>query len=624
MQPICTVNLTSAEIGRYNVPEAWERDYLGGASLAARLLYESLTAAVEPLSPQAGLLFLNGPLSGTSGPAVGRFVVCARSPHTGLWGEANCGGFWGVELRKSGFDGLWLTGRSKIPVYLWIHDGEVEIRRADHLIGLDTYQTQAAVLGELGREGKGSSVAVIGQAGENLVPYALILADHGRVAGRTGMGAVMGSKNLKGIAVRGRGHIPIAEPEVFQVLRGEANRNLRLDATSAVARELGTAGVAEYFDYLAEMPKKYFQFGTFENTEKISGASISSSILTGISACHGCVIACGRVVRLPEKDGSPGIKQKGPEYETLVGFGPNLMIDDPVFITRINELCDRYGMDTISLSNTIGLAFQLFEQGQIKSEDTRGILLEWGNQESVEKLVHLAARREGFGELIARGARALGRHFSAEEQAVQVKGLEAAYHDPRGATGMALVYATSPLGAAHNQSDYYLADIGQVEPALGLKYFDRLAGAEKAANVAIHQDWRTVSNSLVICIFANIDPQMVVDLLNAACGIRLQIPDLLLIGERGWNLKRVINHRLGLWQNEDILPNGFRQPYADEPAGIPKGFVPDFEPMLQAYYASRGWDPETGYPTREKLDQLGLSQAADDLDQLAFGKGELS
>ena len=620
MQPICTVNLTSGEIGRYRIPEIWERDYLGGASLAARLLYDSLTEDAAPLSPEADLLFLTGPLTGTSGPAVGRFVVCARSPHTGLWGEANCGGFWGVELRKAGFDGLWLKGRAERQVYLWIHDGEVEIRPGEGLSGLDTYQTQAAVLAALGTAGKGASVAVIGQAGENLMPYALIMTDHGRVAGRTGMGAVMGSKNLKAIAVRGRGQIPIADPAVFQSLRGEANRNLRHDATSAVARELGTAGVAEYFDYLAEMPKKYFQRGTFESTEKISGATIASSILSGISACHGCVIACGRVVRLPSADGSAGKKQKGPEYETLVGFGPNLMIDDPIFITRINELCDRYGIDTISLSNTIGLAFHLFEQGRIHPEDTRGVQLEWGNLESVEVLVHLTARREGFGELVARGARELGRYFDAEDEAVQVKGLEAAYHDPRGATGMALVYATSPLGAAHNQSDYYLADIGQVEPALGLRYFDRLAGAEKAANVAIHQDWRTVSNALVICIFANIDPQMVVELVNAASGSHLQIPDLLLTGERSWNLKRVINHRLGLKRNEDTLPKSMNQPYSDDPAGIPKGFVPDFKTMLNAYYENRGWNPETGYPTREKLEKLGLGPAADDLERLVSGK----
>jgi aldehyde:ferredoxin oxidoreductase len=610
LQPILKVDLTHRQSQVIPIPSDWEQEYLGGASLAARMLFDRLSPGLDPLSPQAPLLFLNGPLSGTAGPAVGRFVVCARSPHTGLWGEANCGGFWGVELRKTGYAGLWIEGRAEHPVSLWIHDGQVEIRPADHLTGLDTYQTQAALLAELGAAGAGASVAAIGLAGENRLPYALILCDHGRVAGRTGMGAVMGSKNLKAIAVRGHGKIPLADPQAYHALRTRINRELRLDATSMVARELGTAGVAEYFDYLAEMPKKYFQNGSFPGTEKISGTHISGSLLAGISACHACVIACGRVVRLP---GEPK-KRKGPEYETLAGFGPNLEIDDPVFITRINELCDRYGMDTISLANTIGLAFKLFEQGRITLEDSGGIKLRWGSRLAVEALVHQAAQRQGLGEWIAQGARLLGRHFGAEEEAVQVKGLEAAFHDPRGATGMALVYATSPLGASHNQSDYYLADIGQVEASLGLRYFDRLAGSEKAANVAIHQDWRTVSNSLVICIFANLDPVDLTALINAACGLYWGIPDLLWAGERAWNLKRVINHRLGLKRAGDDLPRAFQTPYGDDPAGLPPGFTPDFQRMLEAYYQARGWDERTGIPLPQTLARLGLGWAAGDLE----------
>jgi aldehyde:ferredoxin oxidoreductase len=612
-QSILKINLSSGTISTFTPPRSWEADYLGGASLAARLLYDSLTPEVEALSPQAPLLFLNGPLSGTAGPAVGRFVVCARSPLTGLWGEANCGGFWGVELRKSGFAGLWVEGSAGQPVWIWIRDGLAEIRPAGTLWGLDTYQAQEAVLKELGEAGLGASVAAIGPAGENLIPYALILTDHGRVAGRTGMGAVMGSKNLKAIAVRGRGKIPLAQPDTYNALRAEVNRGLRNDPTSMVLRELGTAGVVEYFDYLSEMPKRYFQGASFSGAEKISGGQISSSILAGISACQACVIACGRVVRLP---GEPEVKRKGPEYETLVGFGPNLLIDDPVFITRIGELCDRYGMDTISLSNTIGLAFKLFERGLITAKDTGGLNLQWGDHAAVELLVHQVVQRQGLGEWIALGALAMARRFGAEEEAVQVKGLEAAYHDPRGATGMALVYATSPLGASHNHSDYFLADIGQVEPALGLKYFDRLAGSEKAANVAIHQDWRTVFNALVMCLFANVDPLQVLGLVNAACGCQWELPDLLLAGERAWNLKRVINHRLGLRRGGDSLPKSFRVPYADNPPGVPEGFTPDFDSMLQAYYSARGWDARTGFPTPQKLESLGLGWAIPDLDRI--------
>jgi aldehyde:ferredoxin oxidoreductase len=598
MQPILRLNLTTGKLDRYVIPPEWERDYLGGASLAARLLFVDLTPELDPLSPAAPLLFLNGPLSGTAGPAVGRFVVCGRSPATRIWGESNCGGFWGPELRMAGYDGLWITGRASEPVYLWIEDDYVEIRPAGHLWGMDTYATQKAVEAEVGAVKP--RVAVIGPAGEALIPFAMILTDHGRVAGRTGMGALMGSKNLKAIAVKGHGKVPVADDAGYAPLRSESNQLLRQDAVTTVLRELGTASAADYFDYLGEMPKRYFQTGVFEGAAKVSGASVAESILAGVSACHACVIACGRVVRLED-----GEKRKGPEYETLVGFGPNLWLSDPVIATRLGELCDRYGMDTISLSNTIGLAFTLYEKGILTGADTGGLALEWGDAQAVEQLVHWAAHRQGFGAYIAEGALALGRRYGAEEEAIQVKGLEVAYHDPRGASGMALVYATSPRGACHNQSDYFLADIGQVESSLGLEYFSPQAGAEKAANVARHQDWRTLFNSLVLCYFSNISPETLQGLVNTACGLDWTLEDLLRCGERGWNLKRVIDNRLGVTRADDRLPKPLLRPYRAAPGEV-EGFVPDLDAMLAAYYQARAWDPETGRPTRGKLKELGL------------------
>jgi len=606
MQPILTIDLGSGEAGLLNVPPEWEREYLGGASLAARMLYEHLRAELDPLSPQAPLLFMTGPLTGTYGPAVGRFVVCGRSPHTGLWGESNCGGFWGPELRQAGYDGLWITGRAPHPVYIWVHEGGVEVRDARHLWGLDTYQTQAALEREL--SAGVVRIATIGPAGEAALPFALILCDHGRVAGRTGMGAVMGAKNLKAIAVQGQGEIPLADRGSFAALRSEANRALRQDGVTLALRALGTANAADYFDYLGEMPKRYFHAEIFEGAARISGASVSETILAGVTACHACVIACGRLVRLED-----GGKRKGPEYETLVGFGPNLWLDDPVFVTRMGELCDRYGMDSISLSNTLGLAFTLYEKGVISEKDTDGIVLRWGDKSAVEALVHRTARRQGFGAYLAEGARALGRRFAAEEEAIQVNGLEVAYHDPRGASGMALVYATSPRGACHNQSDYFMVDIGQADATLGLELYPRLGGAEKAANVARHQDWRTWFNSLVMCYFANVEPQMIVDLVRAATGMSWDLAEALQAGERGWNLKRVINYRLGLRREQEKLPRIFLQPYPEAGAGT-QGFVPPFEPMLEAYYRARGWEMQTGLPSRRKLTELGLDWVASDLE----------
>ena len=595
MQPILKVNLSTGQFEDYPIPVEWERHYLGAASLAARILYDDLTADLDPLSAESPLLILTGPLTGTAGPAVGRFVVCGKSPATRLWAESNVGGFFGVELRKAGYDGLWLTGQSASPSYLFLNDGKPELRAAEHLWGQDTYEIQTSLQTETGA--KSTKVLSIGIAGENKVAFAGLFCDHGRAAGRTGLGAVMGSKNLKAIAVRGTGAIPLARPEAFKGLRSDANRALKADPMTSVLSDLGSAGAADYLDYLGEMPKKYFSAGVLEGSDKVSGASVSETILVGKKACHACVIACGRVVDIGD-----GEKRKGPEYETLVGFGPNLGLTDAVFATRMGELCDRYGMDVISASGTLGLAYSLFEQGIITDADTDGLALNWGNAAAAETLIHKMAHREGFGALLADGSRALGRHFGAENQAVQVNGLEFAYHDPRGASGMALVYATSPRGACHNQSDYFLADIGQVDDSLGLEYFDRHAGAEKAANVARHQDWRTIGNALVLCHFANVPPETVLDLVNAACGLDLDLDGLMLSGERAWNLKRRINLNLGLVGANDRLPTPLLEPLND---GGAAGYIIPFDEMLAAYYTARGWD-ENGIPKQEKLVALGL------------------
>lgn len=600
MQPILKIDLSSGRTDKFIIPVEFERDYLGGASLGARLLYDSLTRELDPLSSESPLLIINGPLSGTAGPTVGRFVVCGKSPATGLWAESNCGGFFGPELRTAGFDGVWLTGKASSPVYLWINDDKVEIRGAAAFWGQDTYEVQESIKRETGIQGV--RVLGIGVAGERMLPYALLLCDHGRVAGRTGLGAVMGSKNVKAIAVKGTGKVPVFDAAAYAPRRAEANRALKADPMTSILSSLGSAGAADYFDYLGEQPKKYFSAGVLEGSERISGSSVAETILVGKAACHACVIACGRVVRLDD-----GEKRKGPEYETLVGFGPNLGLTDPAAATRLGELCDRYGVDVISLSGTIGLAFRLYELGIIGTQDTGGLELIWGNAAAAEQCIHLAVKREGFGQYLALGAKKLAEHFGAPDEAIQVNGLELAYHDPRGASGMAIVYASSPRGACHNQSDYFLADIGQVDASLGLEFYDRHAGAEKAANVARHQDFRTVNNALVLCLFANVPPETMVDLVNAACGYNWTLDDLMLCGERAWNLKRLINLKLGLKRANDTLPKPLLQAYAD---GGAAGYVIPFDEMMAAYYAARSWDPITGIPSAQKLDELGLLRTA--------------
>jgi len=604
MQPILKINLTTGATEEFIIPKEWEREFLGGASLAARILYPYLTKELDPFSPESPLLFINGPLTGTSGPTTGRFVICGKGPATNLWAESGIGGFWGPELRAAGYDGLWITGKASEPVYLWLHGSRLEVRNAAHLWGQNTYTTQDNVKAEVGE--KSARVCVIGPAGEKQVLFASIMCDHGRMAGRTGMGAVMGAKNLKAIAVHGTNEIPVADLNKYKLLRSESNRKLRDDNEARILREVGTAGVANYAEYLGAMPVKYYSRGSFENIDEISGSKMTDAILVGRSACQGCVIACGRVVKLP-KDSS---KRKGPEHETMVGFGANLLNDNLESIVDLGDLCDRYGMDTISASNTIGLAFHLFEMGIVTTRDTGGIELNWGDVDAIEQLVRMIGSREGIGDLLAQGSKRFGAHFNAEEEAVQVNGLEVAYHDPRGVSGMALSYATSPRGACHNQSDYFFVDFGHTSEKIGITYFERHAQAEKAANVAKHQDWRTFFNSAIICIFANVDPQMQVDLVNAACGYEWTLEDMMKSGERGWNIKRAINNRMGLTRANDNLPKALLEPYKE---GGSMGFVPDLPAMLEAYYTARGWDMESGKPTKDKLIELGLDDVAKEL-----------
>lgn len=594
---LLSIELDTGKTERINVESDNFRAYLGGSALGAKLAFPYLRPELDPLSPEAPLYVLSGPLTGTGGPAVGRYVICAKSPATGMWGESNIGGFFGYELRAAGVDGLKITGRASEAVYISLRQGVVEIRPAKHLWGShDTYATQVAI--QEAFDDRRTRVACIGQAGESQLRISSVLCDHGRVAGRTGMGAVMGSKRLKAIAVRGNQSIPIADPERFGILRREANIALKGDALSSAFREIGTGAGAEYFDYLGTMPKRYYTGDVFEGIERVSGGGMAHTILKGVSACHACVVACGRRVQI-----AGGGQQKGSEYETMVGFGPNLGIDDLEAVTMLGEWCDRYGMDTISISNTIGLAYLLFEGGQLSEKDTGGIELRWGDAKAALELVHMTARGEGFGEQLAEGSLALAKKYGDPEMAAQVNGLEVAYHDPRGASGMALVYATSPRGACHNQSDYFMVDLGQTNEDVGVGFFERQGGAEKAGNVARHQDWCTALNSLVLCLLANVPAQMIVDLVNAATGFDFSIEEMLANGERAWNLKRAINNRMGIGRGNDRLPQHLMKPLA---GGGAAGYTPPLEEMLEAYYAARGWDAESGKPTPERLRTLGL------------------
>ncbi len=597
------VNLTTGNISTEMIPEAYLLDYVGGSGLAARLLYDALDPAIDPLDPRSPLLWITGPLTGTGGPTTGRFSICARSPQTGIWGEANIGGLVGPELRMAGFDAVWISGRAEQPVYLWIHNGQAELRPAGHLWGqADTYETQQIIREETGEPL--AKVACIGTAGENSTTFASILSDHGRAAGRTGMGAVMGSKNLKALAARGTQRLEFAQDEEYRRLRKEANLELSEQNMTSILQATGTGGSAEYLQFMGDMPQKYWTQATFDGVGNISGATMADTILTGTNACHGCVVRCGRKVTINEGAYATGGEVKGPEYETLCAFGSQLLVDDMAAIVALGERCDRLGMDTISAGSTLALAYLLFERGLLPEQDTGGLALRWGDPSPCFPLLDQMARKEGFGALLAQGAKALAAHYGVEELAVQVNNLEVPMHDPRAFSGQALAYLTSPRGACHNQGDFFTVELGGAMEEIGVPVPEnRLDEAGKAASVARHQHWRTACNSLVMCFFAVVSPQSMVELLSAAEGHDWTLDELMRAGERAWNLKRLYNLRLGLTPAAEKLPKLLLEPLPD---GGQEGHVPDVDLLRREYYAASGWDWETGGPTREKLDELGL------------------
>jgi len=601
MGKLLIVDLTSGKIEDEPLNADYANQFIGGSGLAARYLYDMVDADTDPLGPENPLFFMAGPLTGTRAPSCGRFVICARSPLTGLWGESNSGGFFGPEMRFAGYDGIIVKGQSPEPVYLHIADGKASLRDAKRLWGKDAYETQDAIQDEVG-DAK-TRVACIGPAGENLVRFAAVMNDDGSAAGRTGMGAVMGSKNLKAVAVRGHQKIPLADAERFAALAREALAAIKEDIMTDILRETGTAGSLDYSMMLGDAPAHYFTRGSFPEGENLSGSVMAETILTGTYTCYGCSIACKRKVKMGESE------IKGPEYETVCALGALLLIDDLDAVAYLGRLCDAYGLDTISAGVTIAFAHYLFDQGIIGSSEA-GMELNWGNPDAVAELIEMIAHRRGFGEVLAEGSRLMGRRYGAEELAVQVNGLEVAMHDPRAASAMGLVYATSPIGASHNQSDMHLVEMGQAIEELDIPSTGRFEVEGKAPIVARHQNWRSFCNTLIPCYFANLPVQTLVELLSSATGWEVGLDEAMVIGERIWNLKRALNNRLGLAREDDRLPKLLLAPLEE---GGTEGHVPDLELMLREYYQARDWDWETGQPSRGKLEELGLGWAAEDL-----------
>ncbi len=597
---ILRVDLGTEEIWDEPLNEEFARAFVGGSGLAARYLYDMVDGNTDPLGPESPLILMTGPLVGTSMPSAGRLSVCALSPLTSIWGESNTGGFVGPELRFAGYDGVIVTGQAKRPVWLSITEGRAALHDGSDLWGLDTYETQEQVRQAMG-EPK-ARVLCIGPAGERLVKMAAVINDHGRAAGRTGMGAVMGSKNLKAIGLRGTAQVPLADPEGLKALTREVIAGLDEDMAAMAIQMAGTAGYVDMALMYGDLPIRYFQKGEWEGASNLSGVVMVEQFQNRNTACYRCPIACGRETRAP----SYGLeKVDGPEYETLGALGALTMVGDLEAVIYAGHLCNLYGLDTISTGVTLALACELFERGILTEKETGGIPIRYGDAAVLHCLIELTGRREGFGDLLAEGNAALADHFGVPELAATVNRLEVPMHDPRAFVGLAVTYALSPRGACHMEGDMYGVDTGQ-GPAieLGILPGDRFDTSEEKGRIAARQQaWRNLYNAMILCQFQNPGVERVLAALNCVTGWGLEAEDLMRLGKRIVSLKRLLNLRRGLTPADDRLPDLLLQPLAE---GGTEGTIPDMDRLLAGAYAEYGWDPKTGAPTAETRTALGI------------------
>lgn len=595
---ILKVDLISEEFSTISIKEDMQRNFIGGAGLACRLLYDMISNETDPLGPDNPLLFLTGPFTGTMVPTGSKVSVCARSPLTGLWGYSTVGGHLGADIRFAGYDGILFTGQSKEPKYLLVENKKTELKNASHLWGKDTEETWDVLKEETGH--KNAGVARIGIAGENLVKYASIIVDHHRAAGRTGMGAVMGSKRVKAVVVMGTDRkIPVADPEGLTKYASELNEELREDSTFKMYSDLGTAGYVDMASLMyGSMPAGYFTVGDFDSYN-LSGTSMRENILVGKKACFRCPIGCGRVIEVKDGPYSTGVF-KGPEYEVTGALGTQIMNDNLDALAYLTKQLDLLGIDAITGGSIVAFAYYLYKEGKISKEDLDGLTPEWGETETAMSLLHKIANREGIGNLMAEGTRLFGEKFGCGHLAVQVNDMDFPMHDPRGFSGLAVGYATSPRGACHMAADMYNVQMGQINESLGIESMDRFAN--EADLTAKHQNVRAIFNSAGFCSFYPCLADDIVKLFELTTGWDYSIEEFALTGERIFTMMRLMNLKLGYDTSREVLPELIKRPLE----GGTEGHVPNIEEQLDTWYAFRGWDRKTGRPPKEILDKLDL------------------
>ena len=602
---IVDIDLNTGAIGYKDVDEDTTRALIGGAGIAANIIWDETDASTDPLSPENVLVFMTGPLTGTFVPSSTRHVVAGLSPLTGIYGEARSGGKWAYELRHSGFDGIVIRGQSDSPVYLWIKDGNVEIRDASHLWGKDTYSTHELLMTETDAKASG---ACIGQAGERLVRFAGIVNDGkmGRIAARCGMGAVMGSKKLKAVVVRGT--LPVAYHDEEKLKEAVRKVHARYPRTREEELDFQINMLKREMDVGNTVVKNWTE-GMFEGAYALAERLRTMRFMN----CRGCPFPC-----MESHWTSDG--ERNMLWEHWAPLGTNCLIDDAEALQRAYSLCQRYGMDTISTGGVVGFAMECFDKGLIAGQETGGLELVWGNAEAMVEMVRRIGEREGFGHLLGEGVRKAAEKIGggASEYAMHVKGLEFPAMDPRAGMTLAVEYATENIGAGHVRAEAAqnvenLLESGEsylVLPELGYPgQLNRFDTAGKGALTAKMHDLGCAIDSLVICTFLvnynGVQPSQLAEFLGSVTGWDMTLDELMRAGERAFNLMRMINVRRGIDRKDDTLPK--RILTHKRGSGGAAESLPSLEPMLNDYYACRGWS-EDGIPTNDTLRQLGLEK----------------
>jgi aldehyde:ferredoxin oxidoreductase len=616
---ILRVNLTSGEIRTEALNPDWARQTLGGAGLATRYLFELTPPGIDPLGAENVLIFMTGALTGTPSASASRYSVVAKSPQTNLWGQSNSGGFFGPALKWSGFDGVIFEGVSPEPVYLAILDGKAELHKANHLWGMTVPECDDRLQSEIGRP---VTVACIGPGGENLVRYAAIMNNKNRAAGRTGMGAVMGSKRLKAIACGGKQHIPLYDAAAFNRVTQRQREFMDESILKIGFEAFGTNMIADMVNVRGGYPSYNWQSGTFEQIDNVNGQAMTDQVLVEGVRCFACLVACGRgtEIRSGKWKGAHG---EGPEYETVDTLGAMCGVDDMNAITMANYRCNEYGLDTISVGATIAFAMECYQKGILTNDQTGGVALEFGDADLVVDLVERIAKREGIGDLLAEGSRRMAERLGggSEHFAMHVKGLEMPAYDPRAAKITGLGYVTANRGGDHMngyiQGPTFIDIPFMIVEDSSIR--DPFVANPQDARVLIDmENALSVLDALGGCKFMGIliSADEIVEMVQAATGWDFDLAEFRKCGDRLQTMARVYCAREGMRREQDILPGRLMlDPLPDGPA---QGMLLDrfsLEKMKDAYYEMRGWDVASGVPTPAKLQELDLDYLIPQLEK---------